>query len=219
MPFRALALLLAMTAAPLAAQAEQIRLLAFGDSLTAGYGLNQADGLVPRLQAWLDARGHDVVVLNGGLSGDTTAGGRARIERSLARHDPDAVMVELGGNDLLYDLGVAGAEDNLDAVLTAATQGGRPVLLVGIAKPDRDEARRRSWAELWPRLAQRHGTLVYDNLYMPLFSLPQSELPRMMQGDGVHASAHGVRLVVEALGPQVEALLAQVQRKRQAAGG
>ena len=73
MPFRALALLLAMTAAPLAAQAEQIRLLAFGDSLTAGYGLKQADGLVPRLQAWLDARGHDVVVLNGGLSGDTTA--------------------------------------------------------------------------------------------------------------------------------------------------
>lgn len=219
MTLRALALFLAMTTAPLAARAEPIRLLAFGDSLTAGYGLAASQGLVPRLQQWLADRGHDVLVLDGGISGDTTAGGRARIAQALARGRPDAVMVELGGNDLLYNLDVAGAESNLDAILTAAGQGGRPVLLVGIAKPDRDEARRRAWAELWPRLAQRHGALLYENLYAPLFALSPADLPRMLQADRVHASAEGVGLVVEALGPQVEALLAQVARRRQGTDG
>lgn len=208
-----------MTVAPLAAKAEPIRLLAFGDSLTAGYGLAEDQGLVPRLQKWLDDRGHDVAVLNAGISGDTTAGGRARIAQTLASAAPDAVIVELGGNDLLFNLGVAGAEDNLDAILGAAGQGGRPVLLVGIAKPDRDEARRRAWAELWPRLAKRHGTLLYENLYAPLVTLPKAELSQMLQDDRVHASAAGVDLVVEALGPRVEELLNQVARQRQAADG
>ena len=112
-------------AAPPPLAGQRVRVLIADDSAV-------VRGLVAR---WIGEAGHEVVA--------TAANGRIAVE-AMARHDPDAVMVELGGNDLLYDLGVAGAEDNLDAILTAATQGGRPVLLVGIAKPDRDEARRRA---------------------------------------------------------------------------
>ena len=107
-----------LAATPVAA--EPLRILAFGDSLTEGYGLRHRDGLVPQLQNWLDARGHEVVVLNGGLSGDTTAGGRVRIGYSLARHKPDAVIVELGGNDLLMGFSPKMVEKNLDSILDQA---------------------------------------------------------------------------------------------------
>lgn len=110
MRLRVLVLLVVLAAVP--AAAGPLRILAFGDSLTEGYGLPRKDGLVPQLQAWLDARGHDVLVLNGGLSGDTATGGRVRIGHSLARHRPDAVIVELGGNDLLLGLAPAMVEDS-----------------------------------------------------------------------------------------------------------
>lgn len=213
----ALATLIAVT--PLAAMADQIRLLAFGDSLTQGYGLKPRDGLVPRLQAWLRARGHDVVVLNGGLSGDTTAGGRVRIGYSLARHRPDAVMVELGGNDLLAGLGWKGARDNLDSILSQAGKGDTPVLLVGIANPRASGADAANWAAIWPRLAQKHHALLYPDLYAPLVARPQAEWADLLQADGLHASARGVQLIVDGLGPRVEALLAQVSAHRLAASG
>lgn len=216
MTLRALTLAAAICASPLNAFADQIRLLAFGDSLTEGYGLKPGDGLVPQLQKWLRDQGHDVVVLNGGLSGDTTAGGRVRIGYSMARHTPDAVIVELGGNDLLYGLGAKGAEDNLASILKQIEAKGHPILLVGIAAPQPNEQTRQAWAEIWPRLAASHDTLLYENLYAPLFSLPASEVPDMLQADGVHASAIGVQLIVEGLGPSVEALLDQVTAARTA---
>lgn len=199
-----------LLAAPIAASAEQIRLLAFGDSLTEGYGLKSGEGLVPQLQSWLRARGHDVLILNGGLSGDTTAGGRIRIGYSIARHRPDAVIVELGGNDLIYGMGAKGAEANLDSILEQAGADARPILLVGIANPRADTNVQAEWAAIWPRLAKRHGTLLDPNLYAPIFSLPETEWPRMVQGDGVHPSPDGVKRIVEALGPKVEELLETV---------
>lgn len=119
---------LSLTAAALAlpgiAAAEApTRLLIFGDSLTAGYGLPRGRGLVPRLQSYLNRRDIAARVLNGGLSGDTTYGGRVRIGWSLARHRPDAVVVELGGNDMLAGWSVRKAEANLDAILTSARAG------------------------------------------------------------------------------------------------
>lgn len=211
MTLRALMLAVAICATPLTALADPIRLLAFGDSLTEGYGLKPGEGLVPQLQKWLRDRGHDVVVLNGGLSGDTTAGGRVRIGYSMARHVPDAVIVELGGNDLLAGLGAKGAEANLSSILKQIDARGYPVLLVGISAPDLTEENRRSWAEIWPRLATKHRTRLYENLYAPLFSLPRSQVADMLQADGVHASAAGVRLIVDGLGPSVEGLIQQVQ--------
>ncbi|MDQ7260363.1 arylesterase [Paracoccus sp. PS-1] len=212
MMLRTLVLILALAAAP--AAAAPLRILAFGDSLTEGYGLPSRDGLVPQLQAWLKARGHDVVVLNGGLSGDTTAGGRVRIGYSLARHKPDAVIVELGGNDLLMGFSPQTVEDNLHSILKQAGKGDKPLLLVGIALPDEDAPQREEWAGIWPRLGARHGALVLENLYQPLYDGPGEAYMSLLQSDGLHASAQGVRLIVEALGPKVEELIAQAATRR-----
>ncbi|KRW95006.1 arylesterase [Paracoccus sp. MKU1] len=213
MMLRTLVLILALAAAPMAA-ATPLRILAFGDSLTEGYGLPRKDGLVPQLQNWLRARGHDVLVLNGGLSGDTTAGGRVRIGYSLARHKPDAVIVELGGNDLLMGFSPAMVEDNLDSILGQAGKAGRPLLLVGIASPDHDDPLRRDWAEVWPRMAAQHDALLMENLYQPLFDLPGEGYKTMLQPDGLHASAEGVGLIVQSLGPKVEALIEKAEARR-----
>lgn len=207
--FLAMAMMLALPAAH-AAAARPIRILAFGDSLTEGYGLRPDEGLVPRLQAWLRARGHDVVVLNGGLSGDTTAGGRVRITYSIARHHPDATIIELGGNDMLLGFGAKSAEANLDSILRQAGEGGTPLLLVGIANPRATARAQRDWTAIWPRLAARHDALLHENLYAPLAARPKSEWSALLQADGLHASAQGVERIVEALGPKVEELLAKV---------
>lgn len=205
---------------PLGARAAGIRVLAFGDSLTAGYGLPPEQGLVAQLQGWLHARGHrNVEVVNGGVSGETTAGGRQRIAAAIAEARPDAIIVELGGNDLLSGATPAEAEANLDAILAQARAGNRPVLLVGIAEPERDEARRRAWAGIWPRLAARHGTLLLPNLYAPILSLPQERWPALLQADRIHASAEGVRLIVESLGPKVEELVAPIEAAQAARAG
>lgn len=206
-----LSLVLALAAAPLAAA--PLRILAFGDSLTEGLGLPQDQGLVPQLQDWLTARGHDVVVLNGGLSGDTTAGGRVRIGYSLTRHKPDAVIVELGGNDLLMGFTPRTAEKNLDSILTQAGAGDKPLLLVGIALPQQDAPQRDEWAGIWQRLGSRHDALVLENLYQPLYDGPGEEYMSLLQKDGMHASAKGVGLIVETLGPKVEELIARTEAR------
>lgn len=208
----ALGALLAVSArAPLLAgqPAPPPRLLAFGDSLTAGGGLAPDEGLVPVLSAWLAAHGSPARLINAGRGGDTTADGRRRIADAL-RQGADAVMVELGGNDMLGGLDPAAAERNLDAILTQAGAGGRPVLLVGIQAPPGDPAWRQGWAEMWPRVARRHGALLWADLYAPLAALPAAQQGRMLQADGIHASAEGVRVIVEALGPTVRQLLSRL---------
>ena len=107
-----------------------VTLVAFGDSLTEGYGLAPEDGFVPQLQTWLTAAGQDVTVVNAGVSGDTTAGGVARLDWTLAG-GADVMILNLGGNDLLRGLDPAGSQANLDKILAAAQQQHLPVLLVG----------------------------------------------------------------------------------------
>ena len=110
----------------------EVRVLAFGDSLTQGHGLPEEDGFVPQLQAWLRANGApDAVVLNAGVSGDTTAGGLARIGWALGEK-PDAVIVELGANDMLRGLPLAEIRSNLDAILAQIAAEDLPVLLAGV---------------------------------------------------------------------------------------
>ena len=184
------------------AQAQALpRILCFGDSLTAGFGLGRTEGLVPQLSSWLAAAGRPADLIDAGLSGDTTYGGRVRIEVSMRRHRPDAVMVELGGNDMLRRWQPADAEANLDAILQTAGSGGRPLLLVGIHAPAGQPDWRRAWSGIWPRLAERHGALLLQDLYAPLAQVPAPDRAPLLLRDGVHPSAQGVSLIVQHLGP------------------
>ena len=184
------------------AQAQALpRILCFGDSLTAGFGLGRTEGLVPQLSSWLAAAGRPADLIDAGLSGDTTYGGRVRIEVSMRRHRPDAVMVELGGNDMLRRWQPVDAEANLDAILQTAGSGGRPLLLVGIHAPAGQPEWRRAWSQIWPRLAERHGALLLQDLYAPLAQVPAPDRAPLLLRDGVHPSAQGVSLIVQHLGP------------------
>lgn len=188
------------------------RVVVFGDSLTEGYGLGPEQSLVAQLQLWLDGQALPATVVNEGLSGDTTFGGRVRIHWAL-RHGADAVVVELGGNDLLAGFALKDIEKNLDSIIMRAKRGGRPVLLVGIVPPQRVmQPRREDVSDMWARLADRHQVLLLPDLYGPLWQFPESEWPLFLQEDQTHLSPQGVRLVVESeLGAKTAALLAQIQ--------
>ena len=183
------------------------RVLAFGDSLFAGYGVARGAGMVPQLQAWLDRNGPSARMVPAALSGDTTYGGRVRIGLSLRRHRPDAVIVELGGNDMLLGWSAARAEANLDAILAQAGQGGRPLLLVGLNPIPGEQAWRQAWRGIWPRLAERHGAVLLPSLYAPIAALPKADHRSYLLADGVHPNAAGIRLMAAALGPKVQQML------------
>ncbi|WP_232618228.1 arylesterase [Pseudooceanicola marinus] len=199
-----------------AAQDEPLQLLAFGDSLTQGYGLPQGEGLVPQLESWLRERGQDVTVINGGVSGDTTAGGLSRIAWSLTP-DVDAVMVTLGGNDLLRGLDPADTRTNLDGILTEIAVRDLPMMLVGMQAPGNyGTAYQQAFDGLYPELAEAHDAVYVPSFLAPLMGDPEAPDPAaaraFLQADGIHPNAEGVARIVEALGPQVEDLLARVDR-------
>ncbi|TQS71658.1 arylesterase [Rhodobacteraceae bacterium] len=206
-------------ALPMAAQAEQYTLLAFGDSLTQGYGLAPDDGLVPNLQAWLRAHGADVTVINAGVSGDTTAGGRARLDWSLD-DTVDAVMVALGGNDLLRGLQPAEARANLEAMMQTLADRDLPVLLAGVPVPANYGAQyQRDFTAIYPDLAAEYNAVLVPDILAPLAEARAggTALTTLVQNDGVHPSARGVDLVVAALGPKVLELLARIPEDHDAA--
>ena len=188
------------------AWAEPIRLLALGDSLTAGYGLPQGQGFVPRLEAALKAQGRDVKVINAGVSGDTTAGGLARLDWSL-QENPEAALVALGANDMLRGLAPLDAERNLDAILSKLKARNLPVLLVGMkasANLGLDYA--KAFDAIYARQARKHGVALYP-FFLEGVALKQS----LNQDDGLHPNARGVEEIVRRILPQVQNLLAQVK--------
>lgn len=146
-------------------------------------------------------------MVNAGRSGDTTNGGAGRIRDELARHDPDAVIAELGGKDLPSGLDPGTVERNLDYSLTQ----DRPGLLAGIAEPAMSVNVQGTLAEIWPRLAQRHDTRLFANLYAPLMAPPATEVAWMLLTDRIHASAKGIGGIVPELGPLVEDLITRVE--------
>lgn len=191
------------------AQAEPLTLVAFGDSLTQGYGLPDGDGLVPQLQAWLTAKGADVTVMNAGVSGDTTAGGLSRIAWTLTP-DVDAIIVTLGGNDLLRGISPTETRANLDAILTETQGRNLPTLLVPMVAPANfGPDYKTAFDALYPDLAAAHGATLAQPFFAPLTN--GSEDPAAMQpwlqADGIHPNKEGVAKVVEVLGPEVLALL------------
>lgn len=200
---------LALAAAPVAA-AEPLELVALGDSLTQGYGLPEGDGLVPQLQAWLTAQGADVRVVNAGVSGDTTAGGLSRVGWSLTP-ETDALMVILGGNDLLRGIPPAEVRANLDGILTEARGRGLPVLLVPMqATMNYGADYKTAFDALYAELAAKHGAQLGQPYFAALGEANPAAMAQYMQPDGIHPSKDGVARIVTVLGPQVLTLLATV---------
>lgn len=196
-----------------AAAAQPVTVAALGDSLTQGYGLAEGEGLVPQLQAWLSQRGAEVTLINAGVSGDTTAGGRARLAWTLTP-EVDALIVNLGGNDMLRGLPPEEVRANLDAILTEAGARGLPVLLVGLQAPGNwGPDYKAAFDAIFPELAARHGAILIDSFFAPLLAGGGFD-PADMQADGIHPSAQGVRKLVEAMGPRVLELIARARAAR-----
>lgn len=200
--FNVALLLLLMLAGAAAARAETARLLLFGDSLTAGYGLPVAQGFPARLEAALRAEGVDVQVINGGVSGDTSAGGLERIDWALADR-PTHVLLALGANDALRGLDPARTEANLDAIIRKVEAAGAKLLLVGMYAPrnlGRDYV--DAFDGLYRRLAERHKVPLY-----PFFLEGVAADPALNQPDGIHPNAEGVAVMVRNILPYVKELL------------
>ena len=204
-----------------AARAEEVVIAALGDSLTQGYGLPAEEGFVPQLQGWLDAEGVEAKILNAGVSGDTTAGGLARVDWTLTP-EVDAMIVTLGGNDLLRGLDPAQARGNIDGILAAAKKAEVEVLLVGMSAPGNYGAGYKAEFEgLYPDLAEAYGTLFYPDFFTGLLaeeknaaSARSETVQRYFQGDGIHPNAEGVALIVEDIGPAVAELAARAADSR-----
>jgi acyl-CoA thioesterase-1 len=186
--------------------AAAMRLLVLGDSLTAGYGLPRADGFQARLAAALKARGTDVTLVDGAVSGDTSAGGLARLDWVLA-DGADAAIVELGANDGLRGLEPAAMERNLTAILDRLAAAHVKVLLTGMYPPPNFGADyTRDYRAVFDRLSKRPGVL-----YDPFFLEGVAGLPALNQPDGIHPAAEGVARIVERLLPLVLRLLGEAR--------
>lgn len=189
------------------AQAAPLRLLVLGDSLAAGFGLPAAEGFQARLLAGLRARGLDVRLVDGAVSGDTTAGGRARLDWVLAE-PVDAALVELGGNDGLRGIDPRNTEANLSAILDALAARRIPVLLSGmLAPPNLGREYGDEFAAVFRRLGARPG-VMFD----PFFLEGVAGDPALNQPDRIHPNARGAAIVAERMVPLVAELLAKVGR-------
>ncbi len=190
------------------ARSAPVTILALGDSLTSGYGLEPGDAFPVKLEAALRERGHDVKVLNAGVSGDTAAAGLARLEWSLDA-SVNAVIVELGGNDALRGLPPAQSEQALDGILGKLEQRKLPVLVAGMQAPRNlgpDYA--AAFDPMYERLAKKHGALLY-----PFFLDGVAADTRLNQQDGMHPNSQGVDVIVARMLPMAEQLLAKAMQK------
>ena len=188
------------------ARAEEVRLMMLGDSITAGYGLARGQGLPARLEAALRERGRQVRVIDAGVSGDTTAGGRARLDWALADR-PQAVIVALGGNDGLRGIEPRATNANLAAILDALKARGLPVLLAGmLAPPNLGAEYGREFAATFTRLSEERP----DVLFYPFLLDGVAGNPEMNQPDRIHPNEAGVAELVRRMLPAVESLLGRV---------
>ena len=193
--------------------AEAITVVALGDSLVHGYGLQPKEGFVPQLENWLRANGEDVTVENAGVSGDTTAGGLARIEWTLA-FEPDALIVVLGGNDLLRGILPEHSRESLNGILAAASNRGLPVLLAGHEAPSNYGPEYKDEFEaIYPELAEMYGAILYPKFFTALDAEGdrQEVRRRYMQDDGIHPNSEGVALIVASVGPFVVDLIREAR--------
>lgn len=196
-----LSALAAVMAAP--ASAAPVDIVAFGDSLTAGYGLAPGQSFPEQLEASLRERGHDVTVANAGVSGDTAADGLARLEWSVPA-EADIVIVELGANDALRGLSPAGTREALEKIVATLQGRGQAVLLAGMIAPrNLGHAYTEAFDSMYAEIAAEHGVALY-----PFFLDGVAGAARLNQADGVHPTAEGVAAIVGSILPDVEAMIA-----------
>ncbi|WP_051273102.1 arylesterase [Sphingomonas phyllosphaerae] len=198
-------ILLLLLAAPASADPRAPLIWAFGDSLTAGYGLPPAQGFPAQLQAELRRQGVAATVRNGGVAGDTAAQGRARLRWGLRglKARPDLVIVELGANDMLRGLPVAQAQANLDRILTELRARNIPVLLAGMrAAPNMGGDYARAFEGMYPALAKKHRVALY-----PFFLDGVAGRRALFQADGLHPDPRGVAIIVRRIVPPVRRAL------------
>lgn len=177
-------------------------IVAFGDSLTAGYGLAPEQAFPVLLERKLKELGHPARIQNAGVSGDTTAGGKARLDWALAEK-PQYVLLELGANDALRGLDPVQAEANLDAMLTVLKARGIKVLLVGMkAPPNFGKDYVTAFEGLYPRLAAKHKVPLF-----PFFLDGVAGNNLLNLADGIHPNPKGVAIIVDNIAPFVVNLL------------
>lgn len=200
----AAALFLAVSFAESRADSSETVIVALGDSLTAGYGLPQEKSFPAQLEAALKERGHNVRVVNAGVSGDTASAGLQRLDWAVP-DDADAVIVELGANDALQGLPPEGTKAALAEIIERIQRKNVPVLLAGMEAPrNLGKEYVESFGAIYPDLAAQYGVILY-----PFFLEGAALNDDLMLQDGLHPNGEGVAVIVNAIMPKVEALLAQ----------
>jgi acyl-CoA thioesterase-1 len=190
------------------AKAEPITILALGDSLTVGYGLAPEEAFPVKLEAALNAKGHDVRIINAGVSGDTASAGRDRLDWALTE-DVDAIIVELGANDALRGVDPNITRTALEDILRKLQARKLPVLIAGMKAPrNLGSEYAASFDAIFPDLAKAYGTGLY-----PFFLAGVATDPSLNQGDGIHPNAKGVDIIVSSILPEVEKLISKTTQK------
>jgi len=208
---------LLLSSAVATADENPLRLTAFGDSLVQGYGLPQDEGFVPQLQEWLSRQGIAAQITNAGVSGDTTAGGAARLGWTLG-DNPEGLIVLFGGNDLLRGVQPNVAEENLRKIMRQARQEQVEVLLIGMKAPGNfGPAYKEAFDRIYPDLAAEYEAIFHPDAFTGIRDVvgedPAAARP-YMQDDNIHPNAEGVQLNIAALGPRVLDLIARIERER-----
>ncbi|KGF67519.1 acyl-CoA thioesterase [Hoeflea sp. BAL378] len=197
-----------LAAATVAAKAETLTIVGFGDSLMAGYELASGDGFPARLQAALAARGHDVAIADAGVSGDTTAGGLARLDWSIP-DGTDGVILELGANDALRGVPPEETRKNLEAMIVRLKDRGIEVLLAGmLAPPNLGPDYESAFNSIYPDLAGKYDLLLY-----PFFLDGVTGVAGMTLSDGMHPNAKGINQMVEGFVPVAEEFIARLKAR------
>lgn len=187
-------------------EAEPVKLVAFGDSLTAGYQLPPEDAFPVKLEKALQEKGYNITVVNAGVSGDTSTGGLARLDWSVG-DDVDGVILELGANDALRGLDPKITRKNLDTMLERLGSRNIPVLVAGmLAPPNMGEQYGEAFNSIYGDLSEKHGVLLY-----PFFLDGVAATPDLNLGDGMHPTGEGVSIIVEKILPSVEMLIEQTK--------
>lgn len=183
----------------------KLKIVAFGDSLTAGYNLPQAAAFPTQLEKALRAKGFDVEIINAGVSGDTTTSAMARLDWSIP-NGTDGVIMELGANDALRGIDPGVTENNFRIMLRALQDRGIPVLLVGMLAP---RNMGENYVKLFDRM-YRPLAAQFNATYYPFFLEGVAGDPKLNLADGIHPNAEGVAVIVKNILPTVEDFLKQI---------
>ena len=185
-----------------AANTDKPVVVLFGDSITAGYGLPEDQALPTQLETWFEQKGRELEIRNGGLSGDTTSGGRSRVDWTMS-DDVDVAVVALGGNDMLRAIPPSETKRNLESIIKQIEAKDIRVILAGmVARPNYGPDYAETFNQIYPDLATQYGLSLYPFLLDGVAAVPAFNQP-----DGIHPNAEGVERIVSTLGPFLESAL------------